>query len=146
MGGSKKDEDRDLAKAIAAAREGEEALAAMVHTLGQEVVDKAVGVWLAKSHRERPRLFWAKPDSPARAPHYMAFVRQLNCCICGAPPPSEPHHFGPRGIGQKTDDYRTVPLCRRCHDQQHNDGPMQARIQSKMIETLVRYLRIVEQT
>lgn len=126
------------------AREGEEALAAMVHTLGQEVVDKAVGVWLAKSHRDRPRLFWAKPDSPARAAHYFAFVRQLSCVVCGDDPPNDPHHFGKHAMGSKTDDYRAVPLCRRCHDKAH-DGKLQD-LQAKVINTLVKYLRIVEGT
>ena len=138
MGGSRKD------------REGEEALAAMVHTLGQEVVDKAVGVWLAKSHRERPRLFWAKPDSPARAGHYLAFVRQLSCVLCGDDPPNDPHHVGKHAMGRKTDDYRAIPLCRRCHDRLHSEGAAfvahAERIDSKVADTLIKYLRIVEQT
>lgn len=146
MGGSKKDEERDQAKAIASAREGEEALAAMVYTLGQEVVDKAVGVWLAKSHRDRPRLFYARPESPARSPAYLAFVRQLSCAICGSLPPNDPHHVGKHGMGQKTDDYRTVPICRRCHDEAHNGRIDKRDLQAKVIDTLVRYLRIVEQT
>ncbi len=125
--------------------EGEKALAAMVHDLGQELVDKAVGTWLAKSHRERPRLFWEKPDKPARAAHYLAFVRQLPCCICGAPEPSDPHHVGKHAMGRKTDDYRCVPVCRNCHDQVHN-GKAISDLSSRVINTLVRYLRIVEQT
>ncbi len=39
----------------------------------------------------------------------------------GAAGPSDPHHYGTGGgMGQKTDDYRTVPLCRRCHDHFHD--------------------------
>jgi hypothetical protein len=42
--------------------------------------------------------------------------------VCCRPAPSDPHHVGRRGVGQKTDDYRTVPLCRRCHDEFHATG------------------------
>jgi hypothetical protein len=62
---------------------------------------------------------------PIRSENYLAFVRVRPCCVCGAPGPSEPHHFGRRGMGQKTDDLRTVPLCvalNGCHDVFHNNG------------------------
>lgn len=55
-------------------------------------------------------------------PKYLAHVRTRACCICAAPAPSEPHHYGPRGLGQKTDDRRTVPICRCCHDRWHDHG------------------------
>lgn len=61
-----------------------------------------------------------KPRSPARSAAYMAYVRTHACCACSAAAPSDPHHWGPRGIGQKTDDFRCVPLCRRCHDSWHD--------------------------
>lgn len=123
------------------------ALDELVAQIGQEQVDEIVGEWLAKSHRDRPRLFWAKPTSPARAPHYIAFVRQLQCRACGAPPPNDPHHHGGRGVGQKTDDYRTVPLCRACHDRVHRadtGGPDRWQLDRMVLETLVQYLRLVE--
>lgn len=59
---------------------------------------------------------------PLRNDVYLVFVREKACCGCGAPPPSDAHHFGPRGAGQKTDDYRTIPLCRDCHDYFHAHG------------------------
>lgn len=115
---------------------------------GQDVVDETGGVWLSRLHRERPRLLWSRPDSPARAPHYLAFVRGLDCAFCGAPAPSEAHHFGPRAVGQKTDDYRTVPACQKCHAAKH-DKPLdpftRLRVIQAQVDTLVRYLRIVEQ-
>lgn len=52
---------------------------------------------------------------------YLDHVRGRACAICSAPPPSDPHHFGPGGTALKTDDRRTVPLCRRCHDAYHNE-------------------------
>lgn len=55
---------------------------------------------------------------PWRSEEYLAMVRQFPCCRCGAGP-AEPHHWGPRGKAQKTDDFRTIPLCRACHDAFH---------------------------
>lgn len=60
--------------------------------------------------------------SLTRDPKYLEHVRERPCCICGASPPSDPHHFGPRGMGQKADDRRTVPLCREHHDEWHTRG------------------------
>lgn len=60
-----------------------------------------------------------KPRPPLRLEAYLARVRQMECCMCHAPPPSDPHHYGPRGVGQKTDDVRVVPLCRGCHEALH---------------------------
>ena len=56
-----------------------------------------------------------KPPAPRRSKAYLAFVRKLDCCNCGTPGPSDPHHEGKRGVGQKTSDMLVVPLCRRCH-------------------------------
>lgn len=63
-----------------------------------------------------------KPAKPSRSKDYLAFVREHACAGCRAAGPSDPHHFGARGMGQKTDDHRTVPLCRRCHDHFHDHG------------------------
>lgn len=59
---------------------------------------------------------------PLRDGDYLAHVRRRACCACGAPPPSEAAHLGPRGIGQKTDDRRTAPLCSACHRYWHDHG------------------------
>lgn len=55
-------------------------------------------------------------DALGRA--YLDWIRSLPCCACHAPPPSDPHHYGPR-VGRKASDYRAVPLCRPCHDAFH---------------------------
>lgn len=47
--------------------------------------------------------------------------RTLPCCACGAAPPSDPAHVRSRGAGGK-DRGNVVPLCRRCHDLQHQSG------------------------
>lgn len=57
-----------------------------------------------------------KPRAKVRNAGYLAFVRKRACCSCGIGGPSDPHHHGPRGVGQKADDLRCVPLCRPCHE------------------------------
>lgn len=90
--------------------------------------------------------FYSKPQSPARAPHYLAYVRQQTCAFCGADPPNSAHHEGPRGMGQKTDDYRTIPLCVKCHHEYHlgSSNISRSEINKFLVNVLVRYLRIVE--
>lgn len=67
-----------------------------------------------------------KPAPPARSRDYLALVRGMPCAGCGKCGPSDPHHWGPRGMGQKTTDFRTVPLCRQCHDEFHSRGELRA--------------------
>ena len=80
-------------------------------------------VLIQGEHRMEPPMWAAdlelraqpKPPAPRRSKAYLAFVRKLDCCNCGTPGPSDPHHEGKRGVGQKTSDMLVVPLCRRCH-------------------------------
>jgi hypothetical protein len=53
---------------------------------------------------------------------YLDAIRQLSCCACGAPAPSDAHHLkagtGERGMGLRATDRFAVPLCRGpegCH-------------------------------
>lgn len=68
-------------------------------------------------------------------PAFLAFVRRLACCACGAPAPSQAAHvrmgcpeIGKRstGIGERPSDRWAVPLCADCHldapDAQHKIG------------------------
>jgi len=57
-----------------------------------------------------------------RSPQYLAWLRTQPCAACAAPPPSEASHHGPRGLGQKADDDRAIPLCQRCHAFWHHKG------------------------
>lgn len=75
-----------------------------------------------------------------RDPQYLKFLQGKPCCVCGAPPPSDPAHirmsstvYGKRmtGAGEKPSDRFAVPLCRPvlgvrqgCHKSQHsmNEG------------------------
>ena len=60
--------------------------------------------------------------NPKRSASYLGHVRSHPCCVCYAPAPSDPHHFGQHGTATKADDRRTVPLCRGCHDDFHALG------------------------
>ena len=62
-----------------------------------------------------------KPSTP-RSESHLDYVRGLACCHCRAPGPSEPHHFGSRGMGIKASDYETAPLCDTDHDYWHQHG------------------------
>ena len=50
-----------------------------------------------------------RPRSRFRSPAYLAEVRARPCCNCGAAGPSDPHHAGQHGVGQKADDYTAIP-------------------------------------
>lgn len=84
-----------------------------------------------------------KPTPPLSCEAYLAWVRKMPCCFCSAPPPSDPHHYGPRGVGQKTDDLRVAPLCRPCHDVLHSQ-PLTPRIREVLlaaqVDLLVRWI------
>jgi hypothetical protein len=45
------------------------------------------------------------------------WIRSRRCDLCGAPPPSDPHHARTRGAGG--DRKVLVPLCRKCHRMVH---------------------------
>lgn len=85
-----------------------------------------------------------KPLPPARCEKYLALVRGMCCVACGASGPSHAHHWGPRGMGQKTTDFRTVPLCVSCHQEFHDTGrvsalgpKMEAAFYKQMVRSLV---------
>lgn len=105
------------------------------------------GVFLARDlERATPRPVRAapKPDAPLRDGRYLAFVRRRPCLLCGAPAPSHAHHHGRRGLGQKTDDYRTIPLCARDHDAYHaglRPELSHERAVAAQLDLLIDYLR-----
>lgn len=80
-------------------------------------------------------------------PVYLDWIRALHCCSCGAKPPSHPHHSTGGGMGQKSGDRETMPLCFRCHRDFHDgngkfDGWTKA--QRRLFQDLAveRYQRI----
>lgn len=68
-----------------------------------------------------------RPEPPAQCASYLALVRTRPCCGCSAPAPSEAHHDGPRGVGQRCSDFLTIPLCRSCHRQITDAGTLPGR-------------------
>lgn len=86
----------------------------------------------------------ATPKGPTaiRSEIYLDFVRSQPCMWCGALAPSDPDHVGPHGLGQKTDDLRTVPACRECHGQRHDKG--RVRPHNKLQTTLLIYQKQVD--
>lgn len=66
---------------------------------------KGMGRWKSQKHRD--------------------WVRGFHCANCDAEGPIEVAHVrigSGAGVGQKPDDYRTVPLCKPCHTSQHSMG------------------------
>lgn len=69
----------------------------------------------------------AKRASRWRSLAHCNFVREHNCSVEGCPStePTEVAHVrmgSGAGMGQKPDDWRTVSLCKTCHQRQHNVG------------------------
>lgn len=62
---------------------------------------------------------------------HLRFVRQLTCLLCGDNTSTEAAHVRyselragkrPVSINEKADDNWTIPLCGRCHRDQHGNG------------------------
>lgn len=56
---------------------------------------------------------------PLRFPEYRRWVKTKPCLFCFANV-VDPHHYGPKGLGQTTDDTRLTPVCRQAHDALHH--------------------------
>ena len=50
-----------------------------------------------------------------RSPTWLSLIRELSCCVCGKPGPSDAHHAPPKGRSGGGSDFETMPLCRACH-------------------------------
>ena len=77
----------------------------------------------------------AKREQRWRSPAHTSWVRGFACCVCGSMTNIEAAHVrlgSHTGMGQKPDDWRTVPLCAGphadidgmlgCHNRQHVVG------------------------
>ena len=60
-----------------------------------------------------PRLYGRK--KPVEDDAYKRFIRRLPCAVCSRTRRIEAAHFGPHGLGQKSDDRQCLPLCVTCH-------------------------------
>ena len=64
-----------------------------------------------------------KPKTKAyRSKKYLDFIRSKPCLVCGRK--AEAHHIGigDGGVGLKSSDMATIPLCRFCHTGTHLIG------------------------
>ena len=71
---------------------------------------------------------WYRALPSNRDPQFLRFIRKLPCIVCWSSRYIEAAHFGPRGLGQKADDRRSLPLCTKHHrtgsDSYHRLGPV----------------------
>ena len=60
-----------------------------------------------------------KPPKPMRSKAYLQWVASHGCLVCGGP--AQAHHLriGPRTMGKRQCDTRTVPLCPGHHKVLH---------------------------
>lgn len=64
----------------------------------------------------------AKRSTRWRSPAHCNFVRSHGCSLCGSRTAIEVAHVrmgSGAGMGEKPDDWRTVSLCKICHNCQH---------------------------
>ncbi|WJV61381.1 DUF968 domain-containing protein [Pectobacteriaceae bacterium C52] len=107
-----------------------------------------------KLERVKPILKLAIDDEPAagfmllpklsrwECEKYTRWVKTQKCCACGAPS-DDPHHIighGMGGMGTKSHDLFTIPLCRFCHDALHRDINAWEGEYGSQVELLFRFL------
>jgi hypothetical protein len=87
----------------------------------QRIIRPATAFSVASTKQKRPRV---------EDKQHLAWIRTLNCCICGKPGPDPAHirsanaiYGKPETGGQaKPADKWVTPLCRDHHDEQHKAG------------------------
>jgi hypothetical protein len=84
---------------------------------------------------------------PARNPVYLAWIRTQPCVVCGRTQRIEAAHTGLRGLGQKSSDFSTIPLCETHHrtgkDSYHRLGARKfAQLHNLDIHNIVRRLNM----
>ena len=56
-------------------------------------------------------------NGSAAGRRHMGRVKALDCVVCGRSGPSDAHHC--RSDGMARDDFKTIPLCKECHQGQN---------------------------
>jgi hypothetical protein len=85
----------------------------------QEIRSRTLANWRVKTTK---RLRSAQARREGNSERHLESIRQLPCCVCLKPAPSDPHHLKSQGaaaeraFGRRATDRRTVPLCRFHHD------------------------------
>lgn len=102
---------------------------------------KAVKVF--KVDPEVPGAFMLRPKrTRAEDSKYTRWVKTQPCCVCGARS-DDPHHIighGQGGMGTKSHDYFTIPLCRMHHDALHDDLPAWEAEHGSQIDLLFEFM------
>ena len=99
-----------------------------------------------KPLRRRTKLRPVNPERAAKAKAacfgpQAALARTMPCANCDAPGPSQAAHVRSRGAGGKDED--VIPLCAKCHRNQHDQG-WEALAQNKSaLEVYATALRIL---
>ncbi len=80
---------------------------------------------------------------PWRSKKYLAWIRTLPCCICGAE--AEPHHIKGvgkfSGAGMKASDILAMPLCHAHHEEVHRDYRMRSEQYEYICRTVERAVK-----
>lgn len=79
---------------------------------------------------------------PLRSRGYLAWVRSQACCNCHRVRNIQAHHHGTRGISQKTDDLRAVPLCFDCHQGFHNTGFLPNTVSTQQADLIIAQAQV----
>lgn len=110
----------------------------------------------AKRKRKAAKPLASQGRGPLRFPKFKAWVKKEPCIFCQQAA-DDPHHYGPKGMGQTTDDSRIVPVCRKGHDACHARRPdelcafalrgvswleVEAHIYRKQVDLITEYLRL----
>jgi hypothetical protein len=61
------------------------------------------------------RANYYQPSRPQKDPGYLRWLRTRPCCVCGTETYVCAAHTGGKGLSQKNDDHKAVPLCESCH-------------------------------
>lgn len=100
-----------------------------------------------REKRSAPRR-QAANDSRWRSEAYLAWVRSLPCCVCGAPANAVHHLIGiwqMGGMGLKAPDSMAMPVCDgpgdTCHRRIHNEQALRDRQPAFLRDTLSRAVR-----
>jgi 5-methylcytosine-specific restriction endonuclease McrA len=56
---------------------------------------------------------------------FLKKMQEVGCVACGATPPVDACHIKSRGAGGGDDWFNIIPMCRKCHTEQHTIGWIQ---------------------
>ncbi|WP_151994664.1 DUF968 domain-containing protein [Buttiauxella massiliensis] len=88
------------------------------------IQEKVKPVFKLKVDPESPGTLMKRPKRiRLEKPTYLQWVKTQPCEGCGSPA-DDPHHligWGQGGMGTKAHDVLSIPLCRTCHTELHND-------------------------